>query len=84
LAENNALEIAAAAKEKGVFLWVDMEGSEHTDSTISIYGKMLSASLRNSASGEPQEDLDDVRPLGVRGSDKACEAHITSRPKRPF
>lgn len=41
LAENIALELAAAAKERGVFLWVDMEGSEHTDSTISIYGKIL-------------------------------------------
>lgn len=70
LAENNALEIAAAAKEKGVFLWVDMEGSEHTDSTISIYGKMLSKGVPAGIALQAslKRTWDDVKVLSASGA----------------
>ena len=37
LTRDNASDIAKAAKEEGVFLWVDMEGSSYTSDTIRIY-----------------------------------------------
>ena len=37
----NALEIIRHAKARGVRLWVDMEGSRHTQATIDIYREML-------------------------------------------
>jgi len=70
LAENNALEIAAVAKERGVFLWVDMESSEHTDSIIKIYRKMLSkgvpAGLALQAS--LKRTWDDIKALTADGA----------------
>ena len=41
MAENSALELAALARAKGVFVWVDMEGSAHTQATIGIYRRLL-------------------------------------------
>jgi proline dehydrogenase len=41
-AEDAAMRLADAAGGKGVFLWVDMEGSAHTDDTIRIYRRLLS------------------------------------------
>ncbi len=38
---DNALALAETAKDLGVFIWVDMEGSEHTDDTIGIYRRLL-------------------------------------------
>ena len=37
ITRDNAFELAKTAKEEGVFLWVDMEGSSHTSDTIRIY-----------------------------------------------
>lgn len=70
LAENNALEIAATAKERGVFLWVDMEGSEHTDSTISIYGKMLSKGVPAGIALQAslRRTRDDIKALSASGA----------------
>jgi proline dehydrogenase len=34
---NNALELTKTAKEEGIFIWVDMEGSRYTSDTIRIY-----------------------------------------------
>jgi len=39
----NALALVKLAKERGVPVWVDMEGSEHTDATIEIYKSLLEA-----------------------------------------
>jgi proline dehydrogenase len=65
LTRDNALELANTAKEEGVFLWVDMEGSRHTSDTIRIYreihgvnpecGIALQACLRRTR--------DDLEPL---------------------
>ena len=41
MAENSALELVAAARARGVFVWVDMEGSAHTQATIEIYRGLL-------------------------------------------
>jgi proline dehydrogenase len=37
---DNALELTKTAKEEGIFLWVDMEGSRYTSETIKIYGEL--------------------------------------------
>lgn len=70
LAENNALELAAAAKERGVFLWVDMEGSEHTDSTISVYKKLLSKGIPAGIALQAslKRTWDDVKALAPEGA----------------
>ncbi len=70
LAENNALEIAAAAIERGVFLWVDMEGSEHTDSTISIYRKLMSKGVPAGIALQAslKRTWDDVKALTADGA----------------
>ena len=41
MAENSALELVAAARARGVFVWVDMEGSAHTQATAEIYRSLL-------------------------------------------
>jgi len=46
LAENSAVEIARHAKQRGVFVWVDMEGSAHTEETLDIYLVMLKAGAK--------------------------------------
>ncbi|MGC2423657.1 MAG: proline dehydrogenase family protein [Nitrospirota bacterium] len=40
LARDNGLGLAKTAKDAGVFLWVDMEGSSYTSDTIRIYREM--------------------------------------------
>ncbi len=40
LARDNGLGLAKAAKDAGIFIWVDMEGSVHTSDTIRIYREM--------------------------------------------
>lgn len=41
MAEDSALELALAARARGVFVWVDMEGSAHTQATTEIYRRLL-------------------------------------------
>jgi proline dehydrogenase len=41
IAERNALALMELAHGLGVFLWIDMEGSHHTDDTIGIYRRLL-------------------------------------------
>lgn len=48
LAEKNLIALAGLARAKKVFLWIDMEGSEHTSDTIEIYRRLL---LENDATG---------------------------------
>lgn len=43
LARDNALELAKSAKDAGIFLWVDMEGSRYTSDIIRIYREMHGA-----------------------------------------
>ena len=45
LAVENAERLARLAGERGVFVWVDMEGSAHTDDVIGIYRGLLSAGM---------------------------------------
>jgi len=40
-AEDAAVRLADIAGGKGVFLWVDMEGSAHTEDTIRVYRRLL-------------------------------------------
>ena len=57
---NNMKAITARAKELGIFIWIDMECSKYTDSTLAIYlvllnyynniGVVLQSTLRRSAS----------------------------------
>jgi proline dehydrogenase len=67
---DNAFELANAAKEEGIFIWVDMEGSRYTSDTIRVYreihgmdpecGIALQACLRRT--------LDDLGPLMADGA----------------
>jgi len=41
VAEQNALTLIESARGLGVFVWVDMEGSEHTDDTVGIYKTLI-------------------------------------------
>jgi proline dehydrogenase len=43
LYRDNLLKIVAKAEEEGRFVWIDMENSPYTESTIEIYRELLSA-----------------------------------------
>ncbi|MFQ5889283.1 MAG: proline dehydrogenase family protein [Gemmatimonadota bacterium] len=45
LAESSVHSLAERAAELGSFLWIDMEGSEHTDVTLDIYRMVRSAQV---------------------------------------
>ncbi len=45
LARENAERLASLARERGVFVWVDMEGSAHTDAIIGIFRGLLMAGM---------------------------------------
>ncbi|MBI5190902.1 MAG: proline dehydrogenase family protein [Nitrospirae bacterium] len=41
IAENNALKLAAQAEAEGLFLWLDMEGSRHTENILGVYRELI-------------------------------------------
>ncbi len=45
LARENAERLTGFARERGVFVWVDMEGSAHTDDVIGLYLGLLKAGM---------------------------------------
>ena len=69
LYRDNLLKILVKAEEEGRFVWIDMENSPYTESTVEIYRELLSthkdlglclqASMRRSES-----DLKDLLPRG--------------------
>lgn len=46
LCRDNLLRLAEEADERGLFVWVDMESSDHTDETIELYLDMLEVTDR--------------------------------------
>ena len=69
LYRDNLLKILAKAEEEGRFVWIDMENSPYTESTVSTYGELLDthkdlglclqANMKRSES-----DLRDLLPRG--------------------
>ncbi|MFQ5816198.1 MAG: proline dehydrogenase family protein [Candidatus Hydrothermarchaeaceae archaeon] len=67
----NMIELARAARDVGIFMWLDMENSKYTEDTISIYGYLLAeyrevgiaiqASLKRSS-----EDIRNLTKTGAK------------------
>jgi proline dehydrogenase len=69
LYRNNLLKILAKAEEKGRFVWLDMENSPYTESTVGIYREMLSSHkdlgmCLQANMKRTENDLKDLLPLG--------------------
>src|SRR5438552_2547974 len=69
LYKNNLLKIIARAEEEGRFVWIDMENSPYTESTVEVYRELLGAhkdlGLCLQANMKRSEnDLKDLLPRG--------------------
>ena len=70
LAGGLALELAAEARDKHVFLWVDMEGSRYTDGTMEIFRKLREIQPESGIALQAylKRTPDDLRALTAEGA----------------
>jgi proline dehydrogenase len=69
LYRDNLLKILARAEEQGRFVWIDMENSPYTESTVEIYRELISANRElglclQANMKRTESDLRDLLPLG--------------------